>query len=94
MFEQIKAHPATLHLARVYILQRHLSQSHHYVPANRGFIQLPPAIECKHWFEALAYANEVTGLLSNLLNMPADVMQPFRDSQASLLAHMSSGMPE
>lgn len=94
MFEQIKAHPATQHLARVYILQRHLSQSHHYAPANRGFIQLPPAIECTLWFEALVYANEVAGLLSNLLGTPSEVMQPFRDAQGSLLAHLSSGMPE
>ena len=93
MFEQIKAHPATRHLAGVYILQRHLSQSHHYAPANRGFIQLPPAIECKLWFEALVYAIEVTGLLSNLLKMPPEVIQPFRDSQASLSAHLLSGMP-
>lgn len=85
MFNQIKAHPDTSHLARLYIVQRHLSQQHHYAPANRNFMQLPTAIDCRYWFEALAYLNEVSGALMGLLDVPLPVLQALKNSQTSLL---------
>ena len=39
MFNHIKAHPDTTHLAYMYLVQRHLSQQHHYAPGNRTRMQ-------------------------------------------------------
>jgi len=85
MFHHIKAHPATQHLARLYIVQRHLSQQHHYAPANRDFIQLPPAIDCRYWFEALVYVIEISGMLMALLDVHQPVRQELGEHQAALL---------
>jgi hypothetical protein len=85
MFNQIKTHPATRHLARLYIVQRHLSQQHHYAPANRDFIQLPPAIDCRYWFEGLVYIIEVSGLLMGLLEVPQPIRQALGEEQVALL---------
>lgn len=85
MFEQIKAHPDTRHLAYFYLVQRHLSQQHHYAPANSDFIQLPPAYDCAYWFKSLASISEIAGALAGLLEAPESVLQSFRSSQAALL---------
>jgi len=85
MFEQIKAHPDTRHLAYFYLVQRQLSQQHHYAPANSDFIRLPPAYDCALWFKSLASISEIAGALANLSEAPAAVLQEFRRSQASLL---------
>ena len=90
MFNQLKAHPDTSHLARLYIVQRHLSQQHHYAPANRDFIQLPAAIDCRYWFEALVYLNEVSGALMGLLGAPFPILQTLKASQTSLLELLSN----
>lgn len=85
MFEQIKAHPDTRHLAYFYLVQRQLSQQHHYAPANSDFIQLPPAYDCALWFKSLASISEIAGALASLSEAPDPVLQAFRRSQAALL---------
>ncbi len=85
MFNQIKAHPETKHLARIYIVQRHLSQQHHYAAANRDFIQRPQEVDCAYWFEALAYLNEVSGMLMGLLGISQIIRQKLGESQVFLL---------
>jgi hypothetical protein len=85
MFEQIKAHPDTQHLAYFYLVQRQLSQQHHYAPANSDFIELPPAYDCAYWFKSLASISEIAGALAGLLGAPAPVLSSFRSSQAALL---------
>lgn len=89
MFEQIRAHPDTRHLASMYLMQRHLSQQHHYAPANSGFIQLDPAHDCRNWFESMVYLNEIAGALAGLLEVPEPVLEKFRTAQASLLAMLT-----
>lgn len=85
MFDQIKAHPDTAHLAYFYLVQRHLSQQHHYAPANSSFIQMDPAYDCSNWFKSLVSLNEISGALAGLLGTQGATLQSFRDAQSSLL---------
>ncbi len=85
MFNHLKAHPETAHLAHMYLLQRHLSQQHHYAPGNRNFIELPPAYECRNWFLALVYVTEISGMLMALLGVNQPIRQVLGESQAALL---------
>lgn len=84
MFNHIKAHPDAAHLAYMYLVQRHLSQQHHYAPGNRDFIELPPAYECRNWFLALFYVTEISGMLMAMLDVPQPIRQTLGESQAAL----------
>jgi|GEM_PF-3507407 len=86
MFNHIKAHPDTAHMAYMYLVQRHLSQQHHYAPGNRDFIELPPAYECRNWFLALAYITDISGALMAMLGVNQPIRQVLGESQATLLA--------
>lgn len=90
MFNHIKARPDTAHLAYMYLVQRHLSQQHHYAPGNRDFIELPPAYECRNWFLALFYATEISGMLMALLGVPQPIRQTLGESQAALQEFLTS----
>ena len=85
MFNHIKAHPETTHMAYMYLVQRHLSQQHHYAPGNRDFIELPPAYECRNWFLALVYVTNISGMLMALLGVSQPIRQILGESYASLM---------